>query len=74
MSDLLVFLVAPKGKEHLTTVVLAANESRAKAKVLNNPAMDSLEGDPSTLIVLNITDHFLKQGYDIAVSKISMYH
>jgi hypothetical protein len=70
MSDLLnMFLVAPVGHEQLATVIIAETEDRATERATDYFSDLYTSG----FTVLNLTEHFAGNGYDIRVTKHKAY-
>jgi hypothetical protein len=71
---LLLYLIAPKGYEQLSSVVAAPDEEIARQKAYSNPAIQELVDMGAELISVNITSGLATQGYSVEVFKSGMFH
>lgn len=70
-----IFLLAPEGAEHLSTVVVATDEDDALNKAKSYPMLEPYCNYKFT--VLNLSEHFRNSGYDISIIKsngLGLYH
>jgi hypothetical protein len=74
MEMLLLFLIAPKGYEQLSSVVAAPTEEIARLKAISNPQIKELTDMGAELISVNITSGLATQGYNVEVFKSGMFH
>lgn len=74
-ADNYLFLVSPVGFEEKTTILVAKDSADAErqAKMIPNVSeVISMYG--AGLKVLNVTENFKKQGWNIYLAKEGMYH
>lgn len=69
-----MFLVAPKGYEEMTSVIVAPTEQEARDKVSMNPSIKELLDQGVKLTSVNITVGMAMQGYNVDISKAGMFH
>jgi hypothetical protein len=75
MDEILcLYLVAPKGFEEMTAVIIAPNARSAKDKMSSKPEVKELIDMGVKLVAVNITAGLAIQGYNITVSKTGMFH
>ena len=69
-----LFLVAPKGYEEMTSVIVAPTEREARDKVSLKPPIKELLDQGVELTSVNITAGMAMQGCNVDVSKAGMFH
>jgi hypothetical protein len=75
MNEMLfLFLVAPKGYEQLTSVVVAPSKEIASSKAMTNPAIKELTDMDVELTVVNVSSGMAVQGYNVNITKSGMFH
>jgi hypothetical protein len=75
MNEMLfLFLVAPKGYEQLTSVVVAPSKEIAGSKAMTNPAIKELTDMDVELTVVNVSSGMAVQGYNVNITKSGMFH
>ena len=74
MENLNLYLVAPKGYEERSSVVVATSKEEAKEKAMRHPAIKEITDAGGKLTVLDISQGLAAQGYVINVTRIGMYH
>lgn len=74
MENLNLYLVAPKGYEERSSVVVATSKEEAKEKAMRHPAIKEITDAGGKLAILDISQGLAVQGYAINVTRIGMYH
>lgn len=69
-----MYLVAPRGYEERASVVVAIDEEQARKKAYNHPAVKEVIDGGASWTTLDLTERLRKQGFNIDVSRVGMFH